>query len=91
MTSYNYFLKLGIPASQIIFSGDSAGGDLASTLLQYIEDRILWKRLIYAFHLSVMPLNIRPYLSHRGTLWALYNGHIITSENQMKILGNEIV
>jgi acetyl esterase/lipase len=39
VTSYNYLLELGIPASQIILSGDSAGGNLAVTLLRYIEDQ----------------------------------------------------
>lgn len=39
VTSYNYLVELGIPASQIIISGDSAGGNLAITLLRYIEDQ----------------------------------------------------
>ncbi|KAL5327982.1 hypothetical protein ACEPPN_005688 [Leptodophora sp. 'Broadleaf-Isolate-01'] len=39
VTSYNYLVELGIPASQIILSGDSAGGNLAIALLRYIEDQ----------------------------------------------------
>jgi acetyl esterase/lipase len=35
VTSYSYLLQLGIPASKIIFSGDSAGGNLALALLRY--------------------------------------------------------
>ncbi|KAL8740659.1 MAG: hypothetical protein Q9190_006663 [Brigantiaea leucoxantha] len=35
-TSYQYLLDLGIPASQIVLSGDSAGGNLAITFLRYI-------------------------------------------------------
>ncbi|KAI9647032.1 hypothetical protein NHQ30_005034 [Ciborinia camelliae] len=36
VTSYMYLLDLGIPASSIIFSGDSAGGNLALALLRYV-------------------------------------------------------
>lgn len=36
LTSYHYLLDLGIPASQIILSGDSAGAHLAISLLRYL-------------------------------------------------------
>ncbi|KAL8784370.1 MAG: hypothetical protein Q9213_004022 [Squamulea squamosa] len=38
VTAYQWLLDRGIPASSIIFSGDSAGGNLAITLLRYITD-----------------------------------------------------
>lgn len=38
VTSYQYLLDLGIPASSIVVSGDSAGGNLAITLLRYLTD-----------------------------------------------------
>lgn len=39
LTSYLYFVrKLEIPASDIIISGDSAGGNLAIALLRYLEE-----------------------------------------------------
>jgi len=37
VTSYKYLLDMGIPASSIIVSGDSAGGHLALTLLRYLS------------------------------------------------------
>jgi acetyl esterase/lipase len=38
VTFYAYLLELGIPAKNIIVSGDSAGGNLVLALLRYIED-----------------------------------------------------
>ncbi|KAI0487504.1 FAD/NAD(P)-binding domain-containing protein [Xylaria cf. heliscus] len=39
LTSYLYFVKeLGIPASRLILSGDSAGGNLVLGLLRYINE-----------------------------------------------------
>ncbi|KAF1953602.1 alpha/beta-hydrolase [Byssothecium circinans] len=38
VTFYLYLLDLGIPAKNIIVSGDSAGGHLVLALLRYIED-----------------------------------------------------
>jgi acetyl esterase/lipase len=38
VTSYQYLLDLGIPASNIIISGDSAGGNIAVTLLRYMAE-----------------------------------------------------
>jgi acetyl esterase/lipase len=37
VTFYTYLLELGIPAKNIIISGDSAGGNLVLALLRYIE------------------------------------------------------
>jgi acetyl esterase/lipase len=37
VTFYAYLLDLGIPAKNIIISGDSAGGNLVIALLRYIE------------------------------------------------------
>ncbi|TVY83680.1 Esterase [Lachnellula suecica] len=37
VTAYSYLIDLGIPASQIIISGDSAGGNIAVALLRYIS------------------------------------------------------
>lgn len=37
VTFYSYLLDLGIPAKNIIISGDSAGGNLVIALLRYIE------------------------------------------------------
>jgi acetyl esterase/lipase len=39
VTSYRYLLSRGVPASRIILSGDSAGGNLAITLLRYLISR----------------------------------------------------
>ena len=38
VTSYRYLLDLGIASSKIILAGDSAGANLAITLLRYISD-----------------------------------------------------
>jgi acetyl esterase/lipase len=38
VTFYAYLLDLGIPAKNIIVSGDSAGGNLVIALLRYIEE-----------------------------------------------------
>jgi acetyl esterase/lipase len=38
VTSYQYLLDLGIPASSIIVSGDSAGANLCLAFLRYISD-----------------------------------------------------
>ncbi|KAL8918002.1 MAG: hypothetical protein Q9172_005593 [Xanthocarpia lactea] len=38
VTAYQWLLDRGIPASSIIFSGDSAGANLAIALLRYITD-----------------------------------------------------
>lgn len=38
VTFYSYLLELGIPAKNIIISGDSAGGNLVIALVRYIED-----------------------------------------------------
>ncbi|KAF2196441.1 alpha/beta-hydrolase [Delitschia confertaspora ATCC 74209] len=38
VTSYNYLLNQGVDPKNIIFSGDSAGGNLVIALLRYIED-----------------------------------------------------
>ncbi|KAF4628224.1 hypothetical protein G7Y89_g9928 [Cudoniella acicularis] len=38
VTAYQYLLALGIPASKIIVSGDSAGGSVAMALLRYIAE-----------------------------------------------------
>ena len=38
VTSYHYLLEIGISPSQIIVSGDSAGGNLAVVLLRYLSD-----------------------------------------------------
>jgi alpha/beta hydrolase fold len=37
-TSFQHLLDLGVPASHIILSGDSTGGQLAVSLLRYISD-----------------------------------------------------
>jgi acetyl esterase/lipase len=37
VTFYTYLLDLGIPAKNIIISGDSAGGNLVIALMRYIE------------------------------------------------------
>ena len=39
MTTYIHLLEFRILASQIILSGNSAGGDMAIKLLRYIEDQ----------------------------------------------------
>lgn len=39
VTSFQHLLDLGVPPSQIILSGDSAGGHLATSLLRYISDQ----------------------------------------------------
>lgn len=38
VTSYHYLLEIGISPSQIIISGDSAGGNLTVVLLRYLSD-----------------------------------------------------
>ncbi|MCJ1249399.1 hypothetical protein MMC30_006622 [Trapelia coarctata] len=38
VTSYQYLLDLGIPASSIVVSGDSAGGNLVIAFLRYLAD-----------------------------------------------------
>ena len=38
VTSYQYLLEHGIPASQIVLSGDSAGGNLVVVMLRYLVD-----------------------------------------------------
>lgn len=38
VTFYSYLLSLGVPAKNIIISGDSAGGNLVIALLRYIEE-----------------------------------------------------
>ena len=38
ITAYLHLLSLGVPASQIVVSGDSAGGNLALILLRYLKD-----------------------------------------------------
>ena len=38
VTAYQYLLGLGIPSSKIVLAGDSAGANLAITLLRYIAD-----------------------------------------------------
>jgi len=38
VTSYRYLLDLSIPASSIVVSGDSAGGNLVIALLRYLAD-----------------------------------------------------
>jgi acetyl esterase/lipase len=38
VTFYKYLLDLGVPAENIIISGESAGGNLVSGLLRYIEE-----------------------------------------------------
>ncbi len=45
LTAYAYVLSLGVPASNIVLSGDSAGANLAITLLRYLVE-----------HVEVMPL-----------------------------------
>lgn len=37
LTYYNYVLSLGIPAKNIILSGDSAGGNIVLALIRYLE------------------------------------------------------
>ncbi|KJZ75258.1 hypothetical protein HIM_05452 [Hirsutella minnesotensis 3608] len=37
LTFYRYILSLGVPASNVILSGDSAGGNIAIALLRYLE------------------------------------------------------
>jgi len=39
VTSYKFLLDLGIPASSIILSGDSAGGNIALALLKYVTSQ----------------------------------------------------
>lgn len=39
VTAYQYLLDKGIPASKIIISGDSAGGNIAVALLRYISEQ----------------------------------------------------
>ncbi|KUJ12391.1 alpha/beta-hydrolase [Mollisia scopiformis] len=39
LISYKYLLDQGIPASRIVVSGDSAGGNLALALLRYLSDQ----------------------------------------------------
>ncbi|MCJ1396135.1 hypothetical protein MMC18_009024 [Xylographa bjoerkii] len=38
IATYHHLLSIGIPASQIALSGDSAGGNLAIALLRYVAD-----------------------------------------------------
>lgn len=38
VTFYSHMLDIGIPAKNIIISGDSAGGNLVNALIRYIED-----------------------------------------------------
>lgn len=38
LTAYNYILSLGIPAENVVLSGDSAGGNLATGVLRYLEE-----------------------------------------------------
>lgn len=45
LTAYQYLLSEGIPASDIVLSGDSAGGNLAVNLMRYLVE-----------HEGVMPL-----------------------------------
>lgn len=45
LTAYRYLLSGGIPASDIVLSGDSAGGNLAVNLMRYLVE-----------HQGVMPL-----------------------------------
>ncbi|KAL8721437.1 MAG: hypothetical protein Q9225_001882 [Loekoesia sp. 1 TL-2023] len=51
ITSYQYLLRLGVPSSRIVISGDSAGGNLALALLRYIgEESSLPRRKAVASH-----------------------------------------
>ena len=45
LTAYRYLLSKGVAASEIVLSGDSAGGNLAMTLMRYLVE-----------HEEVMPL-----------------------------------
>ncbi|MCJ1383253.1 hypothetical protein MMC17_006891 [Xylographa soralifera] len=38
VSSYKHLLELGVPASSIIVSGDSAGGNIVITLLRYLSE-----------------------------------------------------
>ena len=38
VTAYSYLLSIGIRAENIVFSGDSAGGNLTIALLRYVEE-----------------------------------------------------
>lgn len=52
VSSFNYRLKLGIPAFRITFSGDSAGGNLALALLQYAKAQRMLPYLRYSLFWS---------------------------------------
>ena len=39
ITSYEYLLSQGIPSSRIVFSGDSAGGNLVLAMLRYVGEQ----------------------------------------------------
>ena len=81
VTSYKYLLDQGVPASRIILSGDSAGGNLAIALLRYIGEQsklLPWPAVVLLWSPWVdLAFDPKEFRSHRNVNTDLLPSSII--------------
>ena len=107
VTAYAQLLSLGVPASNIIFSGDSAGGNIALTLLRYLSEhpvlplpKAVW---LWCPWLDLTP-DAATVMANRNARWDWIEGELlawgreayipesmVTTHPYLSPLGNEFV